>query len=82
MDLYYAITRRDGRWEYVSSGADPDEALRGAQETIQERETFPGEEAVDLEPDTETRLGNLRVVPAAIARERYHIVFPREASER
>lgn len=78
METYYAITRRNGSWEYLCSGPDPQEVYREAIDMIE----IPGIAATDDDdgslytaPSSERLLDTLRVVPEDAAREKYHVVF-------
>jgi hypothetical protein len=81
MPNYFAISNRNGRWEYISSGPDPEELLHDAQEIILEGELYPEEEEVGLSPDTDALETNLRIVPAESARELYHLTFPKSTED-
>ncbi len=81
MAKYYAITHRNGNWEFICSGPDPDEVMQQAGDLIRGLEVYPEEEELAMEPDTERQLSNLRVVPEAVARDTYHIAFTPEFEE-
>jgi len=77
MPTYYAITRRNGRWQYVYSGADPESVYRHAADIIEGQYALPGDEGGPVSPVTEHMLDALRVVPEVIAREQYCVSFAR-----
>lgn len=77
MPKYYAITRRNGRWEYLCAGPDPAELYREAMDLIDADDLASEETLPSLSPATEQRLNNLRVVPEEMARQMYNVAFPR-----
>ncbi|MHB9025828.1 MAG: hypothetical protein ACYC7E_16945 [Armatimonadota bacterium] len=79
--MYYAITRQQGRWVYVSSGCDPDEVYLDAMDAITAQdgdveETELTDEPLALSPAIERQLDALRVVTEEEARVIYTIAVP------
>ncbi len=78
MSTYFAITQRNGRWEYLYSGQDPREVYQGAVDMLGAHGAYPDDERVALSPFAERLLDTLRVVPESVAQEVYHVVYSRE----
>ncbi|HEY3418713.1 MAG TPA: hypothetical protein VGM23_17700 [Armatimonadota bacterium] len=74
MPTYYAITRRQGRWEYVCAGPDPDEVYRQAESIIESEEAYPVDEEMAISPETEQQIDRLRVITEEAAQDVYHII--------
>ncbi len=75
MATYYAITRRQGRWVCITSGADPEQVYRDAVSVLEGQEVAPVEELTAFSPITERLIDGLRVVTAESARDIYHVRF-------
>lgn len=78
MAAYYAITRRNGRWVYVNSGADPQEVYQDAV-VILENQVAPGDAddedaGLGIPPTVEYQINDLRIVTEEAARDTYHII--------
>jgi len=77
METYFAIINRNGRWEFVCSGRDPEDVYRQAIEIVA---TPFGDDENDepyISPTGERLVDTLRVVPEVIAREKYAVIFTR-----
>jgi hypothetical protein len=74
--MYYAITLRHGRWEYVCSGSQPQELYHQARELLQGHAGYLDEEGELSSPESERLLDHLRIVPEVTAREQYRVGAP------
>ncbi len=81
MPTYYAIALRNGQWQYIYAGSNPESLYHEAAEMIQGQYFLPGDEGLPISSSAEQQLKTLRVVPSTIAREKYHVVFARARTE-
>lgn len=79
--VYYAITCRLGRWEYVCAGQDPQEVYQQGLAAIERQDVTWDDERAIVSPAGERQYANLRVVTAEAAQTVYRVTASRTLLE-